>query len=195
MSKIEETAPIEVRPLTHELLPDAEAIFDSSPETSHCSCMWFIIPYVQYRAGMPGGNRELFCALVQGSNEPVGLLAYRDGEGVGWCAAGPRTRFARALGVPSFKGRDRSEDESVWLVPCFYVRRDARRQGVSRALLEAAVALAHQHGAAAIEGFPFARGAKVGRESMIGVEALFAACGFAVARQPSPTRVVMRREL
>lgn len=59
---------------------------------------------------MPLGNRELFRALVAGSDEPVGLLAYRDGEGVGWCAAGPRTRFARALGVPSFKGRDPAED-------------------------------------------------------------------------------------
>lgn len=38
-----------------------------------------------------------------------------------------------------------------------------------------------QHGAATIEGFPFARGVKVGRESMVGVEAMFALCGFGLA--------------
>lgn len=63
------------------------------------------------------------------------------------------------------------------------MRRDARRQGVSRALLEGAVALAREQGAAAIEGIPFASGVKLGRESMVGVEALFAACGFTVARR------------
>jgi GNAT superfamily N-acetyltransferase len=186
---------IDVKPLTPDLLLHAETLFDSSRETAGCSCMWFIIPYAQYRAGMPMGNRELFRALVAGSDEPVGLLAYRDGEAVGWCAAGPRARFARALSVPSFKGREPAEDERVWLVPCFYVRKDARRAGVSRALLEGAVALAREHGAAAIEGFPFASGVKLGRESMVAVEPLFAACGFTVARQPSPARVVMRKEI
>jgi GNAT superfamily N-acetyltransferase len=186
---------IEVKPLTQDLLPDAAAIFDSSPETSGCSCMWFLIPYKQYHAGGPAANRQLFHQLVESSETPAGLLAYRQGAPVGWCAAGPRSRFARALNVPSFKGRDPAEDDSVWLAPCFYVRKDARREGVSRALLEAAVTLAREHGATAIEGFPFARGAKVGRESMVGVEALFASCGFAVTRQPSPARVVMRRDL
>ena len=186
---------IKVKPITHELLPDSEALFDAGPETAGCSCMWFLIPYKQYHAGGPAVNRQLFRDLVQSSETPAGLLAYRDGEAVGWCATGPRARFVRALRVPSFRGRDPAEDDSVWMTPCFYVRKDARREGVSRALLEAAVALACEHGASALEGFPFARGFKVGRESMVGVEALFAACGFAVTRRPSSARVVMRREL
>ena len=186
---------IEVRPLTKELLPDLEALFATSRETHGCWCMWFLIPYKEYKAGGPEGNRRQFIELMEATPYPIGLLAYREGEVVGWCAAGPRSRFVRALNVPSFKGRDPAEDDSVWLTPCFYVRKDVRREGVSRALLEAAVALAHEHGAAAIEGFPFAHGVKVGRESMVAVEALFVACGFVVSRRPLATRVVMRREL
>ena len=157
--------------------------------------MWFIIPVVQYHAGGPDANRQLFRDLVSDSNKPIGLLAYRDGEAVGWCAAGPRSRFVRALRIPSFKGRDPSEDDSVWLVPCFYIRKGARREGVARALLQGAIDLAVRAGAPAIEGFPYASGAKLSKDSMVGVENLFASCGFDVSRRPSATRVVMRRNL
>jgi GNAT superfamily N-acetyltransferase len=186
---------IEVKPLTQDLMADAEALFASSPDTAGCFCMWFIIPVAQYHAGGASANRQLFHELAEGSDQPIGLLAYRDGEVVGWCAAGPRSRFARALRVPSFKGRDASEDESAWLVPCFYVRKDVRREGVSLALLKAAVEMARNNAAPAIEGFPFARGAKVSKETMVGVEAVFDAAGFEVDRRPSSTRVVMRKEL
>ena len=186
---------IQIRPVTRDSLSDAEAIFATSPETNGCSCMWFIIRVADYHAGGPSANRRRFRELVESSAMPVGLLAYGEAGVVGWCAAGPRSRFVRALRVPSFKGRDPSEDDAVWLVPCFYVPKDLRRAGVSRALLEGAVDLAREHGATAIEGFPFAWGAKISKESMVGVEALFASCGFRVQRRPSTTRVVMRREL
>ena len=41
-------------------------------------------------------------------------------------------------------------------VPCFYVRLDKRKSGITKALLEGAVALAREYGATVIEGFPFA---------------------------------------
>ena len=186
---------IEVKPVTGELIPEAEAFFGTSSETKGCFCMWFIIPVTQYHAGGQEANRQLFRQLADSTATPIGLLAYRDQEVVGWCAAGPRSRFSRAVRVPSFKGRDPDEDDSVWLVPCFYIRKDARREGVARALLEGAVELGRQSGAPAIEGFPFARGAKLSRESMVGTEALFASCGFVTTRQPSSTRVVMRKDL
>lgn len=115
---------------------------------------------------------------------------------VGWCAVGPRRRYARAVRTPTFKGRDPNEDDAVWLVPCFFVHRDARRAGVSRALLEAAIRLAQEHGATAIEGFPYAGSKRrSGGDLQVGFEPLFASCSFSVARRPSGNRVVMRREL
>ena len=185
---------IDVKSLTTDLVHDAEEVFSASPESAGCFCTWFIIPVAQYHAGGKSENRKLFVELVEKNEEPIGLVAYDDGAPVGWCAAGPRSRFARALRIPSFKGRDPSEDESVWLVPCFNVRMEHRRQGVSQALLAGAVELARSHGAPAIEGFPFAQGAKLSRESMVGVEAVFQACGFTASRRPSGSRVVMRLE-
>lgn len=185
----------EVRPVTPDLGPEAEATFAASPESAGCFCTWFLIPVSQYHSGGAAANREIFREFVRKATSPPGLLAYVDGAPVGWCAAGPRSRFARALRVPSFKGRDPSEDDVVWFVPCFSVLREHRRRGVSRALLTGAVELARSSGAEAIEGFPFARGAKLGRESMVGVEAVFESCGFTASRRPSATRVVMRRDL
>jgi len=49
----------------------------------------------------------------------------------------------------------------VWVVPCFFVRKDRRGAGVTVALLKAAVEYAAKHGAPAVEGYPRAPGAKV----------------------------------
>jgi hypothetical protein len=40
---METSGRIEVKSLTHNLLSDAEMLFDSSPETHGCSCTWFLI--------------------------------------------------------------------------------------------------------------------------------------------------------
>jgi GNAT superfamily N-acetyltransferase len=92
-----------------------------------------------------------------------------------------------------WKDRDVDEDDSFWLVPCFFVRRSARGHGITRVLLSAAVELAAAHGAAGIEGFPRSGHAQVDAASAyLGTEPLFESCGFAAARRPSDKRVMMR---
>src|SRR6266511_3994083 len=112
------------------------------------------------------------------------------------CGAGPRARYGRILRSPLMKGREVAEDATVWVVPCFFVRRDARRTGVTRALLRAAVDLAAEHGATAVEGLPLAAGGRhPSAEAYVGTEDVFAACGFQPTSRPSPRRLVMRRAL
>jgi GNAT superfamily N-acetyltransferase len=193
-------SPIEIRPATPDRLADLANLFGASKTTSGCYCMWFILPAKQCQAGWRDGNRQAFESMAHElagtTPEPVGLLAYRGDEAVGWCAAGPRSRYQRALRSPILKARDADEDPLVWLVPCFFVRRDARKQGVTRALLESAVELARQRGAAAVEGFPLAGDARrSAAEAFLGVEPLFASCGFQAVARPSTGRVVMRRDL
>jgi GNAT superfamily N-acetyltransferase len=83
----------------------------------------------------------------------------------------------------------------VWLLPCFFVRVGHRRQGVTAALLDAAVAAASEHGATAVEGFPIADGRPVSADAYLGTERRFGECGFACIARPSERRVVMRRDL
>jgi len=187
---------LQIKPLTTRRLGDMAALFGTNQSTNGCWCMWFLVPVKECHAGWGPVNRERFAAFARGADPPAGLLAYRDGEAVGWCAVGPRSRYARMLRAPTLKRRDPAEDATAWLVTCFFVRRDARRSGVTRALLEAAVALARERGALAIEGFPLAgeRRRSAG-EAFVGVEPLFASCGFVPVDHPSASRVIMRREL
>ena len=161
-----------------------------------CWCMWFITSVREYHAAGIEGNRARFAALAASSDDPMGLLAYRDDEPVGWCAVGPRSRYKRALKTPTYRGGDDEDDASIWLVPCFFVHPDERRSGLTRELLDAAVSLATDRGARAIEGFPFAgQKRRSSGDRQVGFESLFTACGFTAVRRPSASRVVMRREL
>ncbi|HET8683808.1 MAG TPA: GNAT family N-acetyltransferase [Micromonosporaceae bacterium] len=187
---------VEVHAATADRYADVAALFGTNKITSSCWCMWFVLPAKEVSAGWGEGNRERFAALAGELAEPVGLLAYRDGEPVGWLAAGPRARYARALRSPILKGRDAAEDDRVWLLPCFFVRRDARRAGVTAPLIEAAVDLARSHSATAVEAFPMVPKGRVSAgQAFIGTQGMFAGCGFREVARPSPTRVVMRREL
>ena len=189
-------AKVTVRPVGPDRLDDLAALFGTTRTTSDCYCMWFVVSAQECREGWGPGNRRAFERIAGEEPAPMGLLAYRGGEPVGWCAAGPRSRYARALRSPVLKARAPGEDAAVWLVPCFYVRRDARRGGVTRTLLEAAVSLARRRGAVAVEGFPLAgHGRRTTGEAFVGVEPLFASCGFVTVGRPTAARVVMRREL
>jgi GNAT superfamily N-acetyltransferase len=189
-------ARVDIQPLTPDRLNDLAALFGTNKTTAGCYCTWFLMPVKQSQAGWGDTNRREFESFARQADPPAGLLAYRDGEPVGWCALGPRSRYARMLKAPTLRQRDPAEDDAVWLVTCFFVRRDARRSGVTRALLEGAADLARRRGAVAIEGFPLAGAARRSTgEAFVGVEPLFASCGFVPVAHPSPSRVIMRRDL
>ncbi len=187
---------VTIKAVTSTVIDDLGRLFATDTVADTCWCLWFITSVNAFHAGGHAGNRANFCELAARSDQPLGLLAYRDGEPVGWCAVGPRSRYVRALKTPTYRGAADDHDDDVWLVPCFFIRKDARRAGVSHALLEAAVSLAEDNGATAIDGFPFSGAQRRSSgDTQVGGAALFAACGFEVIRTPSPSRVVMRRTL
>ena len=87
------------------------------------------------------------------------------------------------------------EDESVWLLPCLFVRAGHRGQGITYALVRAAVELARREGAFAIEGWPLAKEVQQSADAFLGREEVFDDLGFRRIDQPSPQRTIMRLEL
>ncbi len=183
-------------PVTADRLDDLADLFGTNATTRGCWCVWFMSTGKQRQEGWGTANRTRFEAFAKIANPPAGLLAYRDGQAIGWCAVGPRSRYPSAIGPRAviMKGRDPGEDEDVWLVPCFFIRVGFRRTGTSYALLDAAVDMARSNGAMAVEGFPLAGdGRRV--DEYLGREKLFAACGFECIARPTPRRAVMRLAL
>ncbi|WP_053202192.1 GNAT family N-acetyltransferase [Jiangella muralis] len=140
-----------VEPLTEALWPAFEDLLaDSGGAAARCWCMaWRLGP--EYRKRAPAANRDDFRAVVA-AGPPPGLLALDDdGRAVGWCQVTPRSAIP-ALDRP---WRLRAVDDvPVWAITCFYVRKGQRRQGITSALVSAAVALARAAGAPAVEAYP-----------------------------------------
>jgi GNAT superfamily N-acetyltransferase len=132
------------------------------------------------------------------SGTTSGLVAYLDGEPVGWCAVEPRTAYPRLLLKTRVPWEGRAEDkadDSVWAVTCFVTRAGFRRRGVSRALARAAVGFARERGARALEGYPMIvdPGQEITwGELHVGSRSIFEAAGFGEVGHPTLRRVVMR---
>jgi GNAT superfamily N-acetyltransferase len=138
------------------------------------------------------GARAAFREVVE-EGPPPGLLAYRDGDPVGWCAVAPRDAYPRVLRSRVIGPVD--DAPACWAIVCFYVVKDERRGGVAAALLEAAVAFAADHGATTVEGYPKdTDGARKGANEMfVGSLSMFQEAGFKEVARNSPTRPIMRR--
>lgn len=199
-----DSATITVVPANEASWADLKAVFGERGEPHHCQCQWFKFPRAVWRS-MPQEERESLLRSQTHCGEPAseatsGLVAYLDGEPVGWCAIEPRTEYPRLLDlrVPwSGRSEDR-DDPGVWAVTCFVVRTGFRRRGVSRALTAAAVDFARERGATAVEGYAMTTvpGKEVAwGELFVGAANVFADCGFTEVSSPTPRRRVMRIDL
>jgi GNAT superfamily N-acetyltransferase len=135
------------------------------------------------RTGNGAKNKQNMRALVRDGREP-GLLAYDDGVPVGWVAVAPREEYGQLLRSRAYAPQD--DDTGVWLIVCFYVDPRAKRRGVARALLNAAVEHAFARGATAIEAYPHERGDYMGSPD------LFAKAGFEALRIAGKRTLVRR---
>jgi GNAT superfamily N-acetyltransferase len=135
--------------------------------------------------------------MAEVSPTPMGILASVAGQPVGWCACGPRSRYTTAIGGRSkmLRGRERAEDERVWLLACLFVGVEHRGHGVTYALVRSAVELARREGALAIEGWPLAASAGRSTDAFVGREKVYEALGFSCVQRPSPQRAIMRLKL
>ena len=179
---------------------DLRKVFGIRGPTSRCSCQRFKLQPRESFASYPAEDRahrlreQADCGHPE-SGTTSGLVAYLDGEPVGWCAVEPRTAYDGLLRFGRVAWTDRAEDKSdhgVWAVTCFVTRTGYRKRGVSRALARAAVDFARERGAHAIEGYPITTKNVILEELGVGTEGVFAAAGFTEVSRPTLRRVVMR---
>jgi GNAT superfamily N-acetyltransferase len=179
---------------------DLQTIFGTRGQASRCQCQRYKLRPREAFASFPVEERAHRLREQTDCGHPAsdvtsGLVAYLDGEPVGWCAVEPRTAYTglvRNNRVP-WEGRDEDKaDDSVWAVTCLFTRAGFRKRGISRALALAAVAFARDRGARAIEAYPITTKKVIEEELHVGTEGTFANAGFAEVSRPTLRRVVMR---
>jgi GNAT superfamily N-acetyltransferase len=187
-----------VAAVTAERWADVEIVFGTRGDPARCWCQWFYAG-AQVGAGAAAANREVLrTQVLQGP--PPGVVAYRDGEPVGWCAVAPRPSYTRLPRTEVLRGTPAGElaDPTVWSVTCFVVRVGHRRGGVATALLGGAVGLARESGARVVEAYPIDVAAKrhtSSAELYHGPLSTFRSAGFREVARPRPARPVVRLEL
>jgi GNAT superfamily N-acetyltransferase len=181
-----------VKPVTPDRWPDLERLFGPRGACAGCWCMWWKLPRAEWEAGKGEGNRRALRRAVARGDVP-GLLAYAGGEPVGWVAIEPRAAYPRLARARTLKAVD---DAPVWSVTCFFVARDHRGAGVTRALVDAAIAHARRRGARLVEAYPLDTARPLADAWLYtGKLSTFRKAGFEEVARRAPTRPIVRRAL
>jgi GNAT superfamily N-acetyltransferase len=185
----------DIHPLTLERWGDLTTLFGRHGAYGGCWCMYFRVTGREFAAGAGAANRAALRSLVA-RGRPTGLLAYTGDRPVAWAALTPRAELGRLKRSPLRAGDP--ADPAVWSLPCLYVARSERGNGLAHELVEASCDHARRQGASIVEAMPLREnGRRDAVELYVGTRKLFEAHGFSVVAEPkaAPSRLVMRREL
>jgi GNAT superfamily N-acetyltransferase len=187
---------IETRELEPGLWPALEQLFGDNGACGGCWCMsWRRQLGDDWHKDKGAINKARLKELVT-AGKAHGILAFSEGRPVGWCSFDRRVDYPRLNRAPSLKCDDA---EQVWSVPCFFVHRDFRGQGVATALLRHALLAMKTLGARVAEGYPakpFKNGKKIPAAfAWTGTRNLFAKQGFVVVGNPDGGKQRVRKDL
>jgi len=200
-----EPTELTIVPANEASFEDLQAVFGTRGVAAICQCQRYKLRPREAFAKFPVEERAFRLRQQTDCGNPSarstsGLVAYLDGEPVGWCAVEPRTAYEGLLRnnrVP-WEGRQEDKaDDTVWAVTCVFVRAGSRGKGIAYALAKAAVDFARERGARALEAYPILAkpGAKISWDEIhVGNRSIFEAAGMAEVSHPTLRRIVMRAD-
>jgi GNAT superfamily N-acetyltransferase len=150
-------AGLEIRELTPEILDDYLRFFDRDafadfPWWSGCYCTFYNDPSHDgdsSPATIPIRRPKAIDLVKSGRTQ--GLLAYSDGEPIGWVNAAPRSSY---LALRDYAQAVEDPSEPVGATMCFIVAAPYRGKGVASALLDAACEKFRRQALRIAEGYP-----------------------------------------
>lgn len=169
---------------------DFESLFGERGACGGCWCMSWLLPKKEFDANKGAGNKRKMKKLVDNNSEP-GILAYYNNEPIGWCAIAPRENYIRLENSRVLK---RIDEEAVWSIPCFFIKKEFRRKGLSTELLKAATEFSKSKGVKIVEGYPsepYSNNVPAAF-AWTGFPSSFLKAGFKEVKRRSKTRPIMR---
>lgn len=166
--------------------------------SSGCWCMWPFLKGKDWQAMPREARRDALKDKVDQGPAP-GLLAYRDGQAVGWIASGPREEYVRFQLARTSKPLETDSQDLIratHAVTCFYIRSGHRKGGLMARLLDAAVDHCRSRGATYVDACPIESDKSLQwGEGFVGIASVFRRCGFDEIARRSPKRPLMRKAL
>ncbi|MEM9425213.1 MAG: GNAT family N-acetyltransferase [Pseudomonadota bacterium] len=183
---------VTVYPATSDRWDDLEALFESASATRNCWCMWWRIAGNAWREIDKAGRKTAFRNLVDQHPAP-GVLAYLDGRAVGWAQATPRRAVPRFNNGRTSKPEQGADLDKIWTLSCFFIRSEARKQGLMEELARGACAHAVAHGAVSVEASAFRPTRPLERsEGYVGLIGPLNRAGFIEIAERGTHRTLMR---
>ncbi|MBN9241541.1 MAG: GNAT family N-acetyltransferase [Mesorhizobium sp.] len=186
---------VSVEPVTPALWLAFEDLFGRQGACYGCWCTHFRLPPAVRRENDRQRNKDYIRSRIE-TGPPPGLLAFEDGQAIGWMQVGPRAD------VPEWNNQGRGSaplepgnaaDPEVWAISCFFIRARARGQGLTHRLVEGGIGFARESGARWLEACPMDR-SKDSRSIglFVGSSRVFETAGFRRIAERKAERPLMR---
>lgn len=189
---------LDIRPVTSDLWPSLETLFGPQGACYGCWCSYFRLAPKQ-RDALSRDEKKQHLKQAAAAEVPPGLIALDDGVPVGWVQVTPRAHVPRwntTRTVSRPLEGDNPADPGLWAISCFFVQSSRRGQGLSHALVDAAVAHAWQSGARIIEACPVEQARHSRSVGLLaGSVRVFEKAGFEPVAERKPGRPLMRKVL
>jgi GNAT superfamily N-acetyltransferase len=184
-------ATLKFEPVTRSNWSKLLDLFGPRGACGNCWCMYYRLSKSEFLEGkVDQGNKEALQELVW-DNRPVGLLAVYEGQAIAWCAFAPREDFIK---LERSRVHKRIDELPVWSIPCFFVHKDFRRQGVTTELLKGVIEYARHQKIGIIEAYPTIPTKVPLADSFgwIGLYSAFENAGFKIVDRTSKNRPMVR---
>lgn len=169
---------------------DLLSLFEEPGVHRGCWCMYWRVKRSEFNKLYGEDNKQALRGIVESGRVP-GILAYLDGQPVGWCSIAPREEFAV---LDRSRTLRRVDDKLVWSIVCFFVSKPYRHRGLSQVLIEEGIEYARENGVGIVEAYPLILdNTKDQRyERYMGVVSTFEKAGFKEVIRRSKRRSIMR---
>jgi GNAT superfamily N-acetyltransferase len=181
--------------LTPDRWQDFETLFGEHGAYGNCWCMFWRMKRSEFMK-MTGEEKKAAMVDLVNSGVVPGVMLYEKDQPIGWCSIDRRETLYPLERSTTLK---RIDDQPVWSIVCFFVKRGYQKQGLMKILVRGAVDHARDHGARIVEAYPtdlqmvtMAGKHLTGYHGYMGIASTFRKSGFLEVDRPNEYQVIMR---